>query len=138
LKRIAILVAAMALLAGGAASAAGGSWATKANALCRTYTAKAKALLGTTPPKTLAQAHTFIAKGVPLEAAEANALAKIPGATAAAKRALAAVRTDVAEGRAVLAAWSTSKARFATLYTAYLNDRRPKKAFLAAGASACG
>jgi hypothetical protein len=134
-RRAALIAVVVALVAGGTASAAGGPWATKANAVCRAYLAKAKAAL-TPQPKTPAQARRWAAKAVAIEESELTALTKIPGRTAAGTKALAAIHTDIGEAKAALAAPTT--ARFAALFTKWGNDHRPKRAFLAAGSTACG
>ncbi|SRR6266516_6422058 len=134
-----LLVLALAGVLAGSAAAAADTWATRADAVCRTFVARARAELGTTAPKTLAQAHTFTVKATTLEAENLAALRKLPGRTPAGTRALAVLRNDIVEAKAALAAWNAGNTElFRRRFIAWANDHRPKRAFAAAGAHACG
>jgi hypothetical protein len=118
--------------------AASSSWASAANKVCTAWQAKAKAAL-TPLPKTLPQTFRWTVKAVALEKAELAVLAKIPNPTAAGSRALASVRTDIAEIEAGIADWRAgNKAGFARVFLAWMRDHRPHAAFVAANAKACG
>jgi hypothetical protein len=123
----------------GSSLAASTTWAASANKVCTAWKAKAKAQLGNTAPKTPQQAYEMSVKATALERGELAALMQIPNPTPAGTRALTAVKTDIAEIAAGVAAWrSGDKAGFARIYNAWQKDFRPSKAFLDAGAKACG
>ena len=125
--------------AAGPSHAASTTWAARADTVCKSWTAKAKAALGTTAPKTPAQGYQWSVKAVGLERAELAALRKIPSPTPAAVRALASVKTDLAEITVGLDDWKAgNKAAFVRVFNAWQQDHRPHRAFLAAGAKACG
>jgi hypothetical protein len=127
----------LALLAATASLAATSSWASAANKVCTAWQAKAKAAL-TPLPKTPTETYRWTVKAVALEKAELSALKKIPNATAAGSRALAAVGTDIAEIQVGIADWRAGdKAGFARVFAAWQRDHRPHAAFVAANAKAC-
>jgi hypothetical protein len=123
----------------GASEAASTTWASRADKVCTVWAAKAKAALGTASPKTATQAYEKTVKATGLERAELAALTKIPKPTPAGMRALASVRTDLAEITIGINEWRTgNKTGFLRVYTAWQKDFRPHRAFLAAAAKACG
>jgi hypothetical protein len=123
----------------GVSEAASPTWAARADRVCTTWTAKATAALGNTAPKSPAQAYAKSAKAIGLERAELAALRTIPSPTPAGTRALAAVKTDIAEITVGLNDWkSGNKAGFVRVYNRWQKDFRPHRAFVAAGAKACG
>jgi hypothetical protein len=119
------------------AGRASATWSDQANQVCTAWLAKAKTQLGT--PVTVAGLYPFAVKAKALEASELTALEKIPGRSAAASKALAAVRVDIAEVDVAINAWKRGdKAKFIQVLKRYLDDNRPKVAFAAAGAEKCG
>lgn len=134
------LVAVLALAVTAAAAAATASpWARRADAVCVVWSARAKAALGTKPPKTAAAAYQFSVKAIRLEREELAALRKIPGVTPAGRRALHSVDVDLAEIEVGVHAWRAGdKVRFVRVYDRWQSDFRPHRAFVAAGAKKCG
>jgi hypothetical protein len=113
------------------------SWTAQANQVCTVYVAKAKKEFGT--PVTPAQLYGFAVKAKALESQELAELDRIPGRPAAGTRALAAMRVDIAEVGSAISAWKRGdQQQFVQILKQYLNDRRPKVAFAAAGATHCG
>ncbi|MGZ4388448.1 MAG: hypothetical protein ACXVZL_03610 [Gaiellaceae bacterium] len=120
-----------------APAATSSSWSDQANQVCVVWLAKAKKEFGT--PVTAAQLYGFAIKAKTLEAQELVVLRKIPGATPAGKRALAAMLVDLNEVGSAITAWQAGDAaKFVKILKAYLNDSRAKTAFAAAGATKCG
>jgi hypothetical protein len=139
-RRLLLLaVLTLAAAAAGSSAAATSPWAAAADKVCVAWSAKAKtalAPLGT--PKTPAQVYRFVVTVRLFEVRELAALGKIPGRTPAATRALASVRTDIAEVDSAIAAWKKGdQATFGKIVVRYLNDHRPRAAFAAAGATKC-
>jgi hypothetical protein len=119
------------------AGRASAGWSDQANQVCTLWLAKAKQELG--KPATIADLYPFAIKAKALEASELAQLEKIPGRSAAATKALAAVRVDIAEVDVAIKAWKRGdKVKFIQVLRQYLNDNRPKLAFAAAGAAKCG
>lgn len=128
----------LALSAAAVSVAATTSWASAAGKICTSWNAKAKATL-TPLPKTASQTYQWTVRATALEKAELSALKKVPHATPAGARALRSVNTDIAEIQVGIADWRAgNKSGFARVFVAWQNDHRPHKAFLAAGAKACG
>ena len=139
--RLLLIIAALAAAAvtAGAAPAATSTspWATKANAVCVVWLAKAQKEFG--HPVTASQLYAFANKANTLETQELAVLAKIPNRPAVGTTALNAVVADINELRSAINAYAKGKlAQFKTILTAYLNDNRAKQAFAAAGATKCG
>jgi hypothetical protein len=135
---ISAVLATCAVTAGAAPAATSTSpWATKANAVCVVWLAKAQKEFG--HPVTPAQLYTFANKANKLETQELAVLAKIPKRPSVGTAALNAVVADINELRSAIVAYDKGKfAQFKTVLTAYLNDNRAKQAFAAAGATKCG
>jgi hypothetical protein len=113
------------------------SWSTQADQVCVVWTAKAKREFAA--PVKPSELYGFAVKAKTLESQELAELSRIPGTTPAGTKALAAMRADVAEVAAAIAAWDKGdKASFVQTLKQYLNDRRAKAAFTAAGALKCG
>jgi hypothetical protein len=118
---------------------AASSWSAQANKVCVVWQAKAKATFGATPPKTPAQAYSFSVKAAAFEQAELSALEKIPNRTPAGARALSSVKVDIAEINVGIKDWRAgNKTGFVRVFIRWQNDHRPHRAFVAAGANACG
>lgn len=121
------------------AALAASGWAAKADSVCAAWNAKAKAALGTAQPKTSAAVYAFSVKAVAVERGELAALQRIPGPSAADRKALASVRTDIAEIQVGLNDWKHgNKQGFATVFVRWQHDHRPAAAFAAVGAKTCG
>ena len=136
---LAAAAAIVALLASTSATEApaDGAWAGQANKVCTYWLAKVKQAFAT--PVTTAQLYGFAVKAQSLEGQELAQLEQIPGRDANASAALAAVKTDIAEVGAAITAWHNGDpAAFVTILKRYLNDNRPKSAFILAGARSCG
>jgi hypothetical protein len=136
---LAAATTALALLASTSATAApaDSAWAGQANKVCTYWVAKVKQAFAT--PVTTAQLYSFAVKAKSLESQELAQLRQIPGPDANAAAALGAVKTDIAEVGAAITAWDKGDpAAFVTILKRYLNDNRPKSAFILAGARSCG
>jgi hypothetical protein len=128
----------LALAATAVSVAATASWASAADKICTTWNAKAKATL-TPLPRTAGQTYQWTVRATALEKAELSALKKVPHATPAGARALTSASTDIAEIQVGIADWRAgNKSGFARVFITWQNDHRPHKAFVAAGAKACG
>lgn len=124
-------------LGGAGSSAASSEWSTKANGVCRAVY-KRYSSLGSFTPKTIA-GQIRLARGVlPIEEDELAQLRAISAPkNAAATRALSLMRTDLAEGRAAVAAAGNTP-RFKQLFQRWYDDHRATDALDAAGATDCG
>jgi hypothetical protein len=131
----ALLLAALA----GSAVAATDPWATRANAVCRSWVPRQKAAFaGLKAPKTKADAYRFLLVARPLEVGLLRDLRAIKVARSpAAERALAAAAHDVVELDAARAAYTGDTKPFLRLFTRWVTDERATKAFSAAGAADC-
>lgn len=134
-----LAAAAAALAAAGAAAAAPSSWAARADKVCTTWQSRAKTSSLATRPKTTPQMYAWAVKATAFEQRELAALEQVPGVTAAGRAALAAVRTDIAEISVGLRDWRAGdRTGFLHVFVKWQGDHRPHRAFVAAGARACG
>jgi len=105
--------------------------------VCSYWLAKVKQAFGT--PVTTAQLYNFAVKVKGMESDELAQLQQIPGRSATGTAALTAVKVDIAELQSSITAWDKGNpALFASILKKYLNDNRPKSAFLLAGSRDCG
>ena len=131
------LLAAASATAAPAAPATNSTWAGQADKVCSYWLAKVKQAFGT--PVTTAQLYGFAVKVKSMESQELAQLQQIPGRDSTGTAALTAVKVDIAELQSSITAWDKGDpAKFATILKQYLNDNRPKSAFMLAGASDCG
>jgi hypothetical protein len=120
-----------------AATSSQSKWADQANQVCVVWLAKANKEFG--KPVTPAQLYSFAHKAKTLETQELTQLVRIPGRTTAGTVALNAVIADINEIGSAITAYDQGKpASFIQILKKYLNDERPKQAFMAAGAGKCG
>jgi hypothetical protein len=131
------LLAATSATAAPAAHTAKGDWAGQADQVCSYWLAKVKKAFGT--PVTTAQLYSFAVKVKGMESDELAELDQIPGRTSTGAAALTSIKVDIAELQSSITAWDKGDpALFASILKKYLNDNRPKSAFLLAGSKDCG
>jgi hypothetical protein len=135
-----LAVAVVACWAPASGLAATSPWATRANAICASWSAKAKAALGTTAPKTQSQIYAYMVKARPIEAGLLRDLRAISvPRPAGANRGLAFAAADIREIDSALAAYRAGhKTAFVKDAEIWQSDHRTSDAFAAIGARACG
>jgi hypothetical protein len=131
------LLTAASATAAPATHASNSTWAGQADKVCSYWLAKVKQAFAT--PVTTAQLYGFAVKVKSMESQELVQLQGIPGRNATGTAALGAIKVDIAELQSSITAWDKGNpALFASILKKYLNDNRPKSAFILAGATDCG